>query len=191
MSRRSALPGAAELFRSTGGGPADRAATTDEPGSSGAGPSGDRSSSEGASPMGLEAPTRAERLLAEPRSGPAETRDPDGASARDDGRTRRSGGAPPEDGAGSAAAGGRKGAAASPATGGRVPTGRERHDEKITVYVSVAELMDLERARLTLRGDHGLAVDRGRIVREALAVVLADLAAEGESSTLVRRLRSR
>ena len=70
----------------------------------------------------------------------------------------------------------------------RRPTGRERHDEKITVYVSAEELMDLERARLTLRGDHGLAVDRGRIVREALAVVLADLEAQGDSSTLVRRL---
>jgi len=70
----------------------------------------------------------------------------------------------------------------------RRPTGRERHDEKITVYVSAEELMDLERARLTLRGDHGLAVDRGRIVREALALVLADLEAQGDSSTLVRRL---
>ena len=70
----------------------------------------------------------------------------------------------------------------------RRPTGRERHDEKITVYISAEELMDLERARLTLRGDHGLAVDRGRIVREALAVALADLEAQGDSSTLVRRL---
>ena len=31
-----------------------------------------------------------------------------------------------------------------------------------------------------LRGDHGLAVDRGRIVREAVAVVLADLEAKGD-----------
>lgn len=73
----------------------------------------------------------------------------------------------------------------------RRPTGRERHDEKITVYVSADELLDLEHARLTLRGDHGLAVDRGRIVREALAVVLADLDAKGDSSILVRRLRGR
>lgn len=71
------------------------------------------------------------------------------------------------------------------------PSGRERHDEKITVYVSAEELLYLEHARLTLRGDHGLAVDRGRIVREALAVVLADLDAKGESSILVRRLRGR
>jgi hypothetical protein len=69
------------------------------------------------------------------------------------------------------------------------PTGRQRHDEKITVYCSGAELLDLERARLTLRADHGLAVDRGRIVREAVAMVLADLAAQGEQSALVRRLR--
>ena len=76
-------------------------------------------------------------------------------------------------------------------TADRRPTGRERHDEKITVYVSAEELLDLEQARLTLRADHGLAVDRGRIVREALAVVLADLDAEGDASTLVRRLRGR
>jgi hypothetical protein len=71
------------------------------------------------------------------------------------------------------------------------PTGRERHDEKITVYCSPEELLQLEQARLTLRGGHGLAVDRGRIVREAVAVVLADLEAKGESSILVRRLRGR
>jgi hypothetical protein len=75
--------------------------------------------------------------------------------------------------------------------GDRRPSGRERHDEKITVYVSAEELMDLEQARLTLRGEHGMAVDRGRIVREALAVVLADLDAKGDASILVRRLRGR
>ncbi|MFD5883337.1 hypothetical protein ACFWHN_32205, partial [Streptomyces yangpuensis] len=94
------------------------------------------------------------------------------------------------------------GAAAAPpgATGGgmgqgrganRRPSGRERHDEKITVYVSAEELMDLEHARLVLRGEHGLAVDRGRIVREAVAVVLADLESRGDASILVRRLRGR
>jgi hypothetical protein len=71
---------------------------------------------------------------------------------------------------------------------GHRPTGRERHDEKITVYVSADELLNLERARLDLRAAHGLAVDRGRIVREALAVVLADLEAKGAESILVRRL---
>jgi hypothetical protein len=73
----------------------------------------------------------------------------------------------------------------------RRPSGRERHDEKITVYVSAEELMDLEHARLGLRGDFGLPVDRGRVVREALAVVLADFEAKGEASILVRRLRGR
>jgi hypothetical protein len=71
----------------------------------------------------------------------------------------------------------------------RRPSGRERHDEKITVYCSAEELFELERARLALRGDHGMVVDRGRIVREAVAVVLADLDAKGDSSILVRRLR--
>lgn len=73
--------------------------------------------------------------------------------------------------------------------GDRRPTGRERHDEKITVYCSPEELIDLERARLTLRGEHGLAVDRGRIVREAVALVVADLETQGTESILVRRLR--
>jgi hypothetical protein len=73
--------------------------------------------------------------------------------------------------------------------GDRRPTGRERHDEKITVYVSPEELVDIEQAKLVLRAQHGLAVDRGRIVREAVAVVIADLEAKGEESILVRRLR--
>jgi hypothetical protein len=49
--------------------------------------------------------------------------------------------------------------------------------------------MDLEHARLALRGDHGMAVDRGRIVREALALVIEDLEARGDESVLGRRLR--
>ena len=71
----------------------------------------------------------------------------------------------------------------------RRPSGRERHEEKITIYLSPDELFDLEQARLLLRGEHGLAVDRGRIVREAVAVLVADLESKGESSILVRRLR--
>jgi hypothetical protein len=69
----------------------------------------------------------------------------------------------------------------------RSPSGRERHDEKITVYLSPDELFDLDQARLTLRGDLGLAVDRGRIVRESIAVIVADLEAKGDQS--IRRLR--
>jgi hypothetical protein len=72
----------------------------------------------------------------------------------------------------------------------RRPSGRISHDEKITVYLSPEELIDLEHARLGLRQQHGMAVDRGRIVREAIAVVLEDLEARGDASTLVRRLRS-
>ena len=74
------------------------------------------------------------------------------------------------------------------ADGPRRGSGRVRHDEKITVYVSRDELLALEQARLTLRAEHGMAVDRGRIVREAIAALLADLQASGESSELVRRL---
>ena len=69
------------------------------------------------------------------------------------------------------------------------PSGRERHDEKITVYLSPDELFDLDQARLTLRGDLGLAVDRGRIVRESIAVISADLEQKGDQSILARRLR--
>jgi hypothetical protein len=70
----------------------------------------------------------------------------------------------------------------------RRPSGRVRHDEKMTVYVTADELLDLEQARLTLRRDHGLAVDRGRMVREAIALVLADLEEHGLDSLLVQRL---
>ncbi len=73
----------------------------------------------------------------------------------------------------------------------KAPTGREKHDEKITVYLSPDELFDLEQARLMLRGDLGLAVDRGRIVREALAVIIADLESKGDQSIIARRLRGR
>lgn len=67
---------------------------------------------------------------------------------------------------------------------------RVRHDEKITVYVSGDELISLEQARLTLRSEHGMAVDRGRIVREAIAAAVADLSDHGADSTLVQRLTS-
>jgi hypothetical protein len=74
----------------------------------------------------------------------------------------------------------------SPRTSGRV-----RHEEKITVYVTADELVDLEHARLELRRSHRISSDRGRIVREAIAIVLADLKLNGEDSVLVDRLRSR
>ncbi|WP_170970215.1 hypothetical protein [Nocardioides jishulii] len=78
--------------------------------------------------------------------------------------------------------------AAAKKAASRRTSGRVRHDEKMTVYVTSDELLELEHARLTLRSAHGLAVDRGRIVREAVAMVLADLEAHGEDSALVRRL---
>ena len=71
------------------------------------------------------------------------------------------------------------------------PSGRVKHDEKMTVYVTADELLDLEHARLALRRDHGLAVDRGRMVREAVALVLADLDENGVDSLLVQRLTER
>jgi hypothetical protein len=79
---------------------------------------------------------------------------------------------------------------AKPAAAGRerAPSGRQRHDEKITFYCTAEELMDLEDARLRLRRDHGIAVDRGRLVREALAQVLSELEREGADASLVRRL---
>jgi len=67
-------------------------------------------------------------------------------------------------------------------------SGRGSHSHKITVYLSSAELLDLEQAKVTLRG-YGISTDRGRIVREALTVLLADLEVGGEQSLMVRRLR--
>ena len=71
----------------------------------------------------------------------------------------------------------------------RLASGREKHTQKITVYLSAEELLDLERARLTLLR-YGVAADRGRIVREAIAVLLADLDAQGQDSLLARRIVS-
>lgn len=68
------------------------------------------------------------------------------------------------------------------------PSGRVRHDEKMTIYVTADELMDIEHSRLALRRTHGLAVDRGRLVREAVAIALADFEQNGDDSVLVQRL---
>jgi hypothetical protein len=70
----------------------------------------------------------------------------------------------------------------------RQATGREKHDQKITVYLSAAELLDVEHARLALRR-YGYVIDRGRLVREAIVILLADLDARGEDSLLARRVR--
>ncbi|MFE9705516.1 hypothetical protein [Streptomyces sp. NPDC005930] len=192
MSRRVSLPGADELFRTTGG-TALQASTPRRPAGGEArvpAPAGesDQAAAEDA-PQSVPAQggdgEGAEHAAADAEPGPA-------GESRTRGTERSPRGSEPGTGAqeGSAAQGGdrsrKRGRAAA-----RRPSGRERHDEKITVYVSAEELMDLEHARLVLRGEHGLAVDRGRIVREAVAVVLADLESRGDASILVRRLRGR
>ncbi len=194
MSRRVSLPGADELFRTTGG--TALQASTPRRGANGEarvpGPAGESDGAAGASP-----PSSSEDA---PQSVPAQGGDGDGAEhvatgaepaetgeSRSRGADRSGRRQDEQEGSASGAAPrGKRGRAAS-----RRPSGRERHDEKITVYVSAEELMDLEHARLVLRGEHGLAVDRGRIVREAVAVVLADLESRGDASILVRRLRGR
>ncbi|MGP3967578.1 hypothetical protein [Streptomyces sp. 6N223] len=195
MPRRVSLPAADELFRSTGGAavqpstPPEHASGTAE------------NSANSATANSANSVNAAPRVPA-----PAGERRPAGAgpSGEGGGEEETAAGKPGAEravpGQGKRAAGtraaGAKGAAGAsePSRRGRAarrPSGRERHDEKITVYVSAEELMDLEHARLVLRGEHGLAVDRGRIVREAVAVVLADLESRGEASILVRRLRGR
>ncbi|MYW05419.1 hypothetical protein [Streptomyces sp. SID3343] len=188
MSRRVSLPGADELFRTTGGAMLRHSA---------GGESGEsqRTVPAQASPPGAN-PDSAERHESSGEAGGSgETEHPVPGPVRRE--------APTPSGASSMSQAAHSAAAMSAAAGvdpnarpahrrtraQRRPSGRERHDEKITVYVSAEELMDLEHARLSLRGDYGLAVDRGRIVREAVAVVLADLEARGEASILVRRLR--
>ncbi|MFE3524663.1 hypothetical protein ACFXOD_24060 [Streptomyces sp. NPDC059161] len=177
MSRRVSLPGADELFRTTGG--MALSPSTPRRGANGEarvpGPAGE------SEPVAGEPAPEAEHTAAEEDSNAAEPRSR-GAAEADAAKTRRT----PAQGGPSTAQQRRRQRAAN-----RRPSGRERHDEKITVYVSAEELMDLEHARLVLRGEHGLAVDRGRIVREAVAVVLADLESRGDASILVRRLRGR
>jgi hypothetical protein len=63
-----------------------------------------------------------------------------------------------------------------------------KHDEKVTFYCTGEDLMALERARLKLRSEHGVAADRGRIVRAALGYVLEDFDARADDSILLRRL---
>ena len=72
-------------------------------------------------------------------------------------------------------------------SGPGVSSGRVRHDEKMTVYVTAEELLELEQARLMLRR-LGLSVDRGRLVREAIAITLADLHENADDSVIVNRL---
>jgi hypothetical protein len=63
-----------------------------------------------------------------------------------------------------------------------------KHEEKVTFYCTADDLMQLERARLALRSEHGIGADRGRIVRAALGYVLEDFDARGDDSILLRQL---
>ena len=67
-------------------------------------------------------------------------------------------------------------------------SGRVKHDEKMTIYVTADELMAVEQARLQLRAALGRTVDRGRFVRAAVALALADLEDHGTDSAVARRL---
>ena len=69
-----------------------------------------------------------------------------------------------------------------------VPRKAPKHDEKITFYCTAEDLMSLEKTRLSLRSQHGVAADRGKIVRAAVAYVLEDFEARAEDSILLRRL---
>ncbi|MFG2978312.1 hypothetical protein ACGFYY_35680 [Streptomyces sp. NPDC048331] len=175
MSRRVSLPGADELFRTTGG----MALQSSSP----------RRGVEEA-PAAEHSATSAEGTANEGRGREAAATVDAGGPVVGQPRRPQEGSAGPSGGMSAPAGAGRRGKGQGRGANRR-PSGRERHDEKITVYVSAEELMDLEHARLVLRGEHGLAVDRGRIVREAVAVVLADLESRGDASILVRRLRGR
>jgi hypothetical protein len=64
-----------------------------------------------------------------------------------------------------------------------------RHETKVTFYCTNADLTALDQARLTLRAEHGVGADRGKVVRAALSYVLEDFEARGEDSILLRRLQ--
>ncbi|MFI8184468.1 hypothetical protein ACIF70_28690 [Actinacidiphila glaucinigra] len=214
MSRRVSLPGADELFRTTGG----RGLQTPRQHANGETPGAGPGTDPGApgerplrpvpapaeEPAPEEAPVRESAAPSEAAEhGGRDTGADPGASPSPAARSVPEQAGPPVRRGPQAPGTGSAGPQAAPqppqppqprrksGRAPRRPSGRERHDEKITVYVSAEELMDLEHARLVLRGEHGLAVDRGRIVREAVAVVLADLESRGDASILVRRLRGR
>ncbi|MFE4613115.1 MULTISPECIES: hypothetical protein [Streptomyces] len=189
------LPGADELFRTTGGmalqasSPGDRRRTANgEPRVPAPAQEGDQGAEQaGAAKAAAPAPAQEHSATEADASATSRSRAPEKEQQRRPQGSQDSG-----SGGGTPTVGQQGGQRRRGGRGAnRRPSGRERHDEKITVYVSAEELMDLEHARLVLRGEHGLAVDRGRIVREAVAVVLADLESRGDASILVRRLRGR
>ena len=72
--------------------------------------------------------------------------------------------------------------------GDEAPKKAPKHEEKVTFYCTGDDLMALEQARLRLRSEHGVAADRGRIVRAALAYILEDFEARADDSVLARKL---
>lgn len=67
-------------------------------------------------------------------------------------------------------------------------SGRVKHDEKMTVYLTSDELLAIEQTRLALRSKLGRSVDRGRLVRAAIAIALDDFDSNGAASELAQRL---
>ncbi|SEB66759.1 hypothetical protein [Streptomyces melanosporofaciens] len=192
MSRRVSLPGADELFRTTGGmGLQSSAPASGRRQANGEGPRvpPPATDPDAEAREGLEQRPDGEQSGSGEHTGRETAASQDAVGERRPGAGDRPKGRQTQGGSVAAEQSGQARRRARAAN--RRPSGRERHDEKITVYVSAEELMDLEHARLVLRGEHGLAVDRGRIVREAVAVVLADLESRGDASILVRRLRGR
>ncbi|GAA1212074.1 cobyrinic acid a,c-diamide synthase [Prauserella alba] len=172
MSRRASLPGASELFRRTSNPVFGDGAVTP------AGPPAPASAPEAESVEETAADTSARpagEQAAEPGADTAGKQAPEKPAAPE--RSARSASTTSDSGGLAKAAAARRG------------SGRQKHDAKITVYLSGDELVAMEQARLALRASHDLAVDRGRIVREAVAVLLADFEAQGEDSVLVTRLR--
>lgn len=178
MSRRASLPGASELFRRTSN-PVfgDGAVTPAAPPAPAAAPD-----AESVETSAADAPAGA----ADETSAAAETAAVTETSA--DGAAEEAE-SPRKQTASTTAAKPASAGSAGLAKAGRRGSGRQKHDAKITVYLSGDELVAMEQARLALRASHDLAVDRGRIVREAVAVLLADFEAGGEDSVLVTRLR--
>ncbi|OLT47545.1 hypothetical protein BJF85_15270 [Saccharomonospora sp. CUA-673] len=166
MSKRASLPGASELFRRTSN-PVfgDGAVTPAVP------------------PAPAPAPEAESVDPAPSDTGGAAS----GSDSAGSGRGGSDGAAP--DGRAGKPADTRSARGLATTNAGRRGSGRQKHDTKITVYLSGDELVAIEQTRLALRASHDLAVDRGRIVREAVAVLLADFEEHGDDSVLVNRLR--
>ena len=165
MSRRVRLPGADELFRVT---------SPDQ--------SPPDQSSSGQSSPDQSSPDQSSSGQSSPDQSPPDQSPPD-QSASGAARAPQ----PSQHGAGAAEEAREPGPGHK--SGSRRGSGRIKHDEKMTVYLTAEELLEVEHARLSLRRQLGNRVDRGRLVREALALALADYEARGADSDIARRLR--